>query len=182
MASRNLIVVLLALYLPRLDCRTRLPGTLIATESMGWAPPCKTPVSLLQLPLSATAYSSEWGSTFAHLRASECAGGISQDYRVRVRCLRIRGGISVKKMASLGTVKDMPEKMYEYLQEAIKGGLSEEHWTSDESARDALDEWYALVHCAWLDILLFTHHTCPSLNAEINSQDATRRLLACRQR
>jgi hypothetical protein len=36
-------------------------------------------------------------------------------------CLRMRGGITIKKLASLGDVKEMPEKLCEYLEKAIEG-------------------------------------------------------------
>jgi hypothetical protein len=38
-----------------------------------------------------------------------------------VLCLRMRGGITIKKLASLGDVKEMPEKLCEYLEKAIEG-------------------------------------------------------------
>lgn len=49
-------------------------------------------------------------------------------------CLRVRGGITVQKMASLGDVKEMPKKLKEYLDKAIAGGRDDEHWTSGTMA------------------------------------------------
>jgi hypothetical protein len=64
-----------------------------------------------------------WGAAWA-------ATGAVQACSLPALCLRVRGGITVQKLASLGDVKCMSDKLREYLKKAIQGGLDEEHWTS----------------------------------------------------
>ena len=59
-------------------------------------------------------------------------------------CLRLRGGITAKKMAGLGDGGKgvfMPPALAEYLEKAIEGGLDDDRWTSDSSARAEYNEW-----------------------------------------
>jgi hypothetical protein len=88
--------------------------------------PCK--------PCSTTRCSStpanEWGHRVRKLAPNGLTSADSQASDRPALCQRMRGGITVKKMANLGDVEDLPQKARDYLEKAIEGGLSEDHWTS----------------------------------------------------
>lgn len=85
------------------------------------------------------------GASRLHPHARLCGGGgdVQEALAAKTRpwgnvqacslpglCLRVRGGITVQKMASLGDVKEAPQKLKDYLEKAIAGGLDDDDWTS----------------------------------------------------
>ena len=121
--AARLLVLVLAAHTTQLACKTRSPSAASPPpRSRAGAGPAGASVRV-------------WGAALlarARVEGAECPPAL---------CLRMRGGITVKKLASLGDVKEMPQKMAEYLNKAIEGGLDEDRWTSDESALEELNEW-----------------------------------------
>jgi len=118
-------LILLVLYLPRRACNAYAAGLRIPIDrSPDGARPHALPIP--------------WGGMFAHARAA--GRGELQDCRLPSLCLRMRGGITAKKMAGLSG-KIMTPELEDYLKVAIKGGLDDDNWTSDESALEDYKDW-----------------------------------------